>query len=129
MNEAVKSTKHEEVEAFSSKIVHSHTKTVLLGSNMYIMTQAPGRGKEPCLPHDLSVVNTYTEMTTGGRCVAIVIKNQLAALIVIGKGIKVAWVVAVNRVFPVEVMPGTLEELDKMWGVDRLSCLSNRERT
>ena len=53
-------------------------------------------------------------MTTGSKHVAIVIKNQMAAPITIGKGIIVIWVVAVNRVPPVEVMPGTLEKLDKM---------------
>ena len=56
--------KWEEIEAFLSKIVQGHTKTVLLGNSMYIMTQAPEKGEEPCLPHSLSVVNTYTEMTT-----------------------------------------------------------------
>ena len=38
----------------------------------------------------------------------------MAALITIGKDIKMAWVVAVNRVPPVEVMPGMLEKLDEM---------------
>ena len=56
---------------------------------MYVITQAPEKGKEPCLPHGLSVVNTYTEMTTGSRHVAVVIKNQTAALIIVSKGIKV----------------------------------------
>ena len=37
-------------------------------------------------------------MTTGGKHVAIVIKNQMAAPVTIDKGIKMAWVVAVNRV-------------------------------
>ena len=50
LNEAVKTMKGEEMEAFSSKIVHGHTKTVLLGNNMYVMTQAQEKGKEPfCL--------------------------------------------------------------------------------
>ena len=89
LNEAVKTMIQEETEAFSSKIVRGHTKTVLLGNNMYVMTQAPGKGEEPCFPHDLSMVNTYTEMTTGSRCVAIVIKNQTAVPIIIGKGVKV----------------------------------------
>ena len=84
----------EKIEAFSSKIVHGHTKTVLLGNNMYIMTQAPEKGEEPCLPHCLSMANTYTEMATGSRCITIGIKNQTAALIIIGKGVKVTWVVA-----------------------------------
>ena len=75
LNEVVKTTKWEEIEAFSSKIVHGHTKTVLLGNNMYVMTQAPEEGKETCLPLGISVVNTYTEMTTGSKHVAIVIKN------------------------------------------------------
>ena len=97
--------KQKEIEAFSSKIVHGKRKTVLLGNNMYIMTQAPEKGEEPCLPHGLSVVNTYTEMTTGSRHVDVVIKNQTAALIIIGKDIKVTQVVAVKRVPPIEVMP------------------------
>ena len=68
------------------------------------------------MPHGLSVANTYTEMVTGNRHVAIVIKNQTAAPIIIGKGIKVTQVVAMNRVPPVEIMPVTLEKLDKMKG-------------
>ena len=45
------------------------------------------------------------------------IKNQTTVPIIIGKGIKVAWVVAVNRVPPVEVMSGTLGKLDEMQGI------------
>ena len=72
---AVKTTKWKEIGAFSSKILVGHTKTVLLGNNMYIMTQAPEQGKEPCLPHGVSVTNTHIDMTTGSRCVAIAVKN------------------------------------------------------
>ena len=81
------------------------------------MTQAPEEGEEPCLPHGLCMANTYTEMTTGSKCVAIVIKNQMAVLITIGKGIKIAQVVAANRVPLVEVIPGTLEKLNEMQGI------------
>ena len=100
-----------------SQIVHGHTKTALWGNNMYVMAQAPEKGKEPCLPHGLCMATTYTKMTTGSKCVAIVIINQMAALITIGKGIKIAWVVVVNLVPPIEVMPGTLEKLDEMQGI------------
>ena len=115
LNKAVKTIK-QEVAAFLSKIIHGCTKTVLLvlGKNMYMMTQAPEKGEEPCLPHGLSLANTYTEMTTGSKCVAIVIRNQPAALITIGKGIKITQVVAADRVPPLEVMPGTLEKLEEM---------------
>ena len=87
---------------------------MLLGNNLYVMTQAPEKREETCLPHGLSMVNTYTEMTTGSRLVIVVIKNQTAMPIIIGKGIKVTWVVAANRVSPVKVMSGTLEMLDEM---------------
>ena len=60
------------------------------------------------------MANSYTELATGNRHVAIVIKNQTAVPIIIGKGIKVTWVVLVNRVPPVDIMPGTLEKIDKM---------------
>ena len=103
---AVKTTKWEEIEAFLSNIIHGHAK---LGNNKYVMTQAPEKGKEPCLPHGLSMVNTYTEMTTGSRHITVVIKNQTAAQIIVTKGIKVTKVVAANRIPPIEVMPGTLE--------------------
>ena len=90
--------KWEEIEAFSSQIVYGHTKTVLLGNSMYVMTQAPEKGEEPCLPHGLCMENTYIKMTTGSKCVAIVIKNKTTAPITMGKGIKITWVVAANRV-------------------------------
>ena len=67
--------------------------------------------------HGLSIVNTYTEMTTRIKHVAVVIKNQTVVPIIIGKGIKVTWVVAANRVPPVEVRPGTLEGLDEKQGI------------
>ena len=121
LNETLKTMKQKKEEAFSSKIVHGHTKTVLLGNNMYKMTQAPEMEEEPCLPHGQGVANTYTELATGSRHVTIMIKNQTAAPIIIGKGIKVTWVVAANRVPSVEVMPGTLEKIGEMQGVCLLS--------
>ena len=63
------------------------------------------------------MTNTYTKMTTGSKCVAIVIKNKSAAPFTVGKGIKIVWVVAVNSIPPVKVMPGTLDKLDKMQGI------------
>ena len=102
LNKAMKTTEWGKIEAFSSKIIYGCTRTVL---------------QEPCLPHGISVVNTYTQMTTGSKHVAIVIKNQTAALIIIGKGVKVTQVVASNRVPPVKVMPGTLEKLNEMQGI------------
>ena len=101
---------------------------MLLGNNMYIMTQDPEKGEEPCLPHGLNVAYTCTKMTTGSKHVAMEIKNQTAAPITISKGIKIAWVVAVNRVPPVEVMSRTLEKSDEVREFDGPRCQLSGER-
>ena len=97
LNEAVKMIKKEEIEAFLSKVIHAWTKTIFLGSNMHMM-QTPKGSDGCCLPHGLSVMNTYTEMTTGSKWVAVMVKNLTATQITIVKGIKVAQVVAMNVV-------------------------------
>ena len=117
LNEAVKITKEEEVDAFWSKIIHSWMKTLLLGNNMHIMTQCLKGGDGPHLPHGLSVVNTYTEVISGSKQAAVVVKNLMAIPIAIAKGIKVTQVVAANVVPPVEIAPRTLEKLDEIQGI------------
>ena len=67
MRKAVKMMKREEIDAFLSKVIHGQTNTMSLGNNIYVMTQAPEEEEEPCLPHGMSMVNTYTEMTTGSK--------------------------------------------------------------
>ena len=94
LNEAVKMTKKEKIDAFSSKIIYGHTKTLLLGNNMQVMTQSLKGGDGLHLPHSLRVVNTYTEVTSGNKWVA--------------------QVVATNAVPKVEVAPRTLEKIDEV---------------
>ena len=101
LNEVVKTTKKEEVDAFSSKIINGQMKTLLLGNNMHVMTQSLKGGDGPHLPHGLSVVNTYTKVISGSKRVAVVVKNLTAAPITIAKGINFAQVVVVNAVPPV----------------------------
>ena len=74
---------------------------------MHVMIQTLEGGDGPCLPHSLSVMNTYTEMTTRSKQLAAVVKNLTATPITNAKGIKVAQVVATNVVSQVE---GTLRE-------------------
>ena len=83
----------------------------------------------PCLPHGLSVINTYTKMTTGSKQLAVVVKNLTATPITIAKGIKVIQVVSTNAVTQVEVVLGTLEKLDKIKGIQqtRMSVEWGRE--
>ena len=67
------------------------------------MTQTPRGGDGPLLPHRLSVVNTYTKVTTGSKWVAVVVKNLTAIPITITKGIKVTQLVATNVVTPSKI--------------------------
>ena len=73
LNEAGKMTKKEEVDGFLSKIIHNQMTVsylgcgVLLGNNTYVMTQCLKGGDGPHLPHDLSEVNTYTEVISGSK--------------------------------------------------------------
>ena len=119
LNEAAKMIKREEIDTFSSRIIHGQTKTMLLGNNMHVMMQTLKGDDGPCLPHGLSVINTYTEVTTGSKQVAVMVKNLTAIPITIAKGVKVTQVVAVNVVPQLEVVPGTLEKLDQMQGIEQ----------
>ena len=98
LNEAVKTTKKEEIDTFSSKIIHVWTKTMLLGNNMHVMMQFLKWADGPHLPHSLIVLNIYTKVTSGSKWVAVVVKKLTAIQITITKGIKVAQVVDVNAV-------------------------------
>ena len=60
-------TKKEEIDGFSSKIMHAQTKTMFLGNNLHVMVQALEDGDGSCLPHRLSIMNAYTEMATGSE--------------------------------------------------------------
>ena len=65
LNEVV--TTRQEIDVFSSKVIHGQKKTLLLGSNIHVMTQTLRGADGPHLPHRLSVVNTYIEVTTGSK--------------------------------------------------------------
>ena len=84
---------------------------------MHVMIQTLEGGVGPCLPHDLSVMNTYTQMTTGSKGVAFVVENLTAILISVAKGIKVTKVVAVTVVAQMEAVLVALEKLDEIQGV------------
>ena len=88
-NKAVKMTKKEEIDAFSSKIIHTKTRTIFPGSNMHAMTQALEETHGSHMPHGLNIMNTYTEMATGNKQIVIMVKNLTASLITITKGVKI----------------------------------------
>ena len=96
---------------------------------MYVMAQTLKGGDGPHLPHRLSVMNTYTELTAGSKWVAVVVKNLTATLIALAKGIKVTQAVPVNVVPLAKVALGTLEQLDEIQSIQqtRMSVEQRKE--
>ena len=92
---------------------------------MHMMTQTLEGGDGPCFPHGLSVMNTYTEMTTRNNHI-VVLKNLTATLITIAKGVNVSQVVALNAVLQVEVVLGTMEKLDEFRVSGKVGCQLSR---
>ena len=119
LNKVVKMIKSGEVCPFLSKIMHAQTKTMYLGSNRHMMMQTLEDGDGPCLPHSLSIMNTYTGMIIGSKWVAVLVKNLTAALVTFTRGVKITWVVAANAIPQLEALPGTLGSLDEMQGIQR----------
>ena len=98
LNKAVKMTKKERINAFSSKIIHAQTKAMFLDGNMHVMMWVLEEGTGSHLPHGFSIINTYTEMATWGKRIATMVKNLTTALITITKGVKITWVIAANAI-------------------------------
>ena len=71
----------------------------------------------PCLPHGLNIMNTYTEMASGGKWIVAMVKYLTTTLITIAKAVKIAQVVAAYAIPQVGVSPGRLEKLDKIQGI------------
>ena len=82
---------------------------------MYILED----GDRPHLPHGLSIMDTYTEMTTRSKQVVVVVNNLITALVTITRGVKIAQVVTVNAIPQVEASPGVLVKLNEMHGIQR----------
>ena len=55
------------VTLFHQKSYMLWMKTMFLGSNMHMMMQTLEEADGSCLPHDLTVMNTYTKMTTRNK--------------------------------------------------------------
>ena len=120
--------KKEEIDAFSSRTIHAQTKSMFLAINMHVMTQTLEEGDGPCLPHGLSIMNTYTEMATGSKQVVVVVKNLTATLITITKGFKIAQVVAANAIPLVGVSPGMLKKLNETQGIQQAGMLVEQRK-
>ena len=67
LNEAVKTTKREEIDAFHQRS-YTRKQSMFLGSNMHVRMQTLEEEEDGnCFPPSLSIMNTYTEMSMGNE--------------------------------------------------------------
>ena len=116
LNEIMKTRKSEKIEGYLSKSIYAQTMTVFMGCNLHVMTHVLYGGDKP-LPQGLAVLNTYREMTTGSKSMPVVVRNMTATPITLKKNTAVAGVVAPYAVSNIQVLPGTVEQLDAAQGI------------
>ena len=67
----------ETIDAFLTNIIHARTGTAYTGEGINMMTQALC-AEDGSLPQGLTVQNVYTEMCSGSKNVAVVVRNNMA---------------------------------------------------
>ena len=76
-NEGVTTKGSKMIDTFSSKIIHVQMKTVFTGVRLNVMTHALC-AEEGSLLQGLMIQNAYTEMSSGSKNVAIIVRNSTA---------------------------------------------------
>ena len=91
-------------------------KTAFTGVRLNVMTHTLCAGEGP-LPPGLMIQNTYTEMCSGSKNVAILVRNSMVHSQTPKKKIQVARVVAANWVPEPQVWPGIIDALGEAQGI------------
>ena len=100
------------VPAFGTAVVHGRTeKTMMLGSRLRVMTQAPYPEDEAKLPNGLHVLQVYTELKNGSRNVTLVVRNGTSRSIHVSADRQIGRVVAANAVPEASYSPELLQKL------------------
>ena len=100
------------VPAFGTAVVHGRTeKTMMLGSKLRVMTQAPYPEDEAKLPNGLHVLQVYTELKNGSRNVTLVVRNGTSREIFVSVDRQIGRVVAANAVPEASYSPELIQKL------------------
>ena len=118
LNEILRMKEKEEIEPFSTQIMHRRLRLRLMGHKMHVIITALAEGKGTT-PYGLQVQNVYTNLRDGSNSVLVVVKNTTRKAVVLNKGIAFAKVVAANEIPTLHFKPSMMESLDKMQGIKR----------
>ena len=97
LNEILRTKEKEEIEPFSTQIIHRKLRLRLTGHKMHVMTTAFAEGEGTTL-YRLQVQNVYTDLRDGSNSVSVVIKNTNRKAVALNKGVAFAKVVAANEI-------------------------------
>ena len=75
-NEIVTTKDTKTIDAFSSHVTHARMRTTHTGEGINVMTQAL-HAEDRSLPQGLMVQNAYTELVSGSKNVAVVVRNRM----------------------------------------------------
>ena len=103
-DEIVTTKEAKTIDAFSSQVIHTKTKTAHRGEGINMMTQAL-RVEDGSLLQGLTVKNVYTELCRGSKTITVVVRNSTIHTQTLRKKTPVARAVAVNQIpeLPVQI--------------------------
>ena len=100
------------IPGFQSVVAHGRTqKTMMMGHQLNVMTQAPYSDDKADLPNGLCIMRTYTELKDGSRSVSVVLRNLTARPIHLARGRVIDQVAAANAVPEAQCSPNLLKKL------------------
>ena len=101
------------IPGFQSIIAHGHTqRTMMMGNQLNIMTQAPYPEDKADLPNGLYVMRMYTELKDGSQNVSLMLRNLTTRNIYLARGWLIGLVVAANAIPEAQCSPELLKQLD-----------------
>ena len=115
-DEVVTTKDSETIDAFLSCIIHVKTGTAYTGEGINVMTQTLC-AEDGFLPQGLTVQNTYTELCSGSKNIAVIGRNSMAYPKNLRKKTSVSRAVAVTQVSEQPMQTRVMEELDEAQGL------------
>ena len=101
------------IPGFQSVVTQGSTqRTMMMGNQLNVMTQAPYPKDKADLPNGLYVMRTYTQLKDGSRTVSLILRNLTARPIHLPRGRVIGRVAAANAVPEVQCTPELLKQLD-----------------
>ena len=114
------------IDTFSSKIIHTQTKTAFTSVRLNVMTHILCIS-EGLLPLGLMIQNAYTEISNGSKNVAIVVRNSTAYLQT-QKKIPVVRVVDANWLPELQVWAGMIDMLNEAQDIQTLKLTTEQRQ-